>query len=164
MKRVYFSGVVWVLFTISHRPLSWSSLYSLLLDSRRVSTKRDEKTVNPRQIYQQSSGFLRSPHNFEKDHLNSFCHQLVFTVFTINMFAGPKPPKFRESPKIFPTKYQLSCLLFVEKIDFLLVNQQKNSQLKQKVNKIWLKILGAKNRLKTYTTPPRTAKISGPKS
>ena len=45
MKRVYFSGVVWVLFTISHRPLSWSSLYSLLLDSRRVSTKRDGLSI-----------------------------------------------------------------------------------------------------------------------
>ena len=37
------------------------------------------------------------------------------------------------SPNIFLTKYQLSfffCLLFAEKIDFLLVNQQINSQLK----------------------------------
>ena len=56
-----------------------------------------------------------------------------------NMFAESKPPKFRESPNIFSTKYQLSCLLFAEKIDFLLVNQQKISQLKLKVNKIWLK-------------------------
>ncbi len=56
-----------------------------------------------------------------------------------NMFAGSEPTKFRESPNIFSTKYQLSCLLFAEKKDFLLVNQQKNSQLKLKVNKIWLK-------------------------
>ena len=40
---------------------------------------------------------------------------------------------------IFSTKYQLSCLLFAKKIDVLLVNQQKISQLKLKVNKIWLK-------------------------
>jgi hypothetical protein len=46
---------------------------------------------------------------------------------------GSKPPKFSGSPNIFLTKYQPSdflCLLFAEKIDFLLVNQQKNSQWK----------------------------------
>ena len=65
--------------------------------------------------------------------------KIQFVSDTYNMFAGSKPPKFRESPNIFSTKYQLSCLLFAEKIDFLLVNQQKISQLKLKVNKIWLK-------------------------
>ena len=55
------------------------------------------------------------------------------------MFAGSEPPKFLGSPNIFLTKYQLSYLLFAEKLDFLLVNQQKNSQLKLIVNKFWLK-------------------------
>ena len=52
---------------------------------------------------------------------------------TYNMFAGSEPPKFRGSPNISLTKYQLSvflCLLFAEKINSLLVNQQKISQLK----------------------------------
>ena len=49
------------------------------------------------------------------------------------LFKGHEPPKFRGSPDISLTKYQLSvflCLLFSEKINFLLVNQQKKSQLK----------------------------------
>ena len=49
------------------------------------------------------------------------------------MFTGSEPPKFRGSPNISLTKYQLSvflCLLFAEKINSLLVNQQKISQLK----------------------------------
>ena len=37
---------------------------------------------------------------------------------------GSEPPKFRGSPNIF------LCLLFAEKIAFLLVNQQNISQLK----------------------------------
>ena len=55
------------------------------------------------------------------------------SLWLYNMFAGSEPPKFRGSPNISLTKYQLSvflCLLFAEKINSLLVNQQKNSQLK----------------------------------
>ena len=50
-----------------------------------------------------------------------------------NMFMGSEQPKFRGSPNISFTKYQLSvfsCLLFAEKMNSLLVNQQKNFQLK----------------------------------
>ena len=49
------------------------------------------------------------------------------------MFEGSKPPKFHGSPNIFLTKYQLSvfwCLLFAEKINLLLVNQEIFSLLK----------------------------------
>ena len=50
-----------------------------------------------------------------------------------NMFTGSKPPKFCGSPIISLNKYQPSvflCLLFAEKINSLLVNQQKKSELK----------------------------------
>jgi hypothetical protein len=56
---------------------------------------------------------------------------LIFSI--INSFVAYKPPKFRASPNIFLSKYQLLvflCLLFAEKINSLLVNQQKFSQLK----------------------------------
>ena len=62
---------------------------------------------------------------------------------------GSEPPKLHGSPNFFLITYLLSvflCLLYAEKINLLLVNQQKNSQLKEgfeelkkKVNKIWLK-------------------------
>ena len=60
--------------------------------------------------------------------ISSFCS---FIWDSNNPFMGSEPPKFRGSPNIFLTKYQppvFLCLLFAEKIDFLLVNQQKISQ------------------------------------
>ena len=48
-----------------------------------------------------------------------------------NMFSGSELPKFRGSPNIFLTKYQLSG--FSVKTDF--------EELKKKVNKIWLKTI-----------------------
>ena len=68
--------------------------------------------------------------------------------FVIKLISGIRTTKFRGSPNIFLTKYQLSvflCLLFAEKINLLLVNQQKISQLKlvmrswKKVKKNWLR-------------------------
>ena len=53
--------------------------------------------------------------------------------FVIKLISGIRTTKFRGSPNIFLTKYQLSvllCLLFAEKMNFLLVNQQNFSQLK----------------------------------
>ena len=58
---------------------------------------------------------------------------LCKTFWLLNSFVGSKPPKFRGSPNIFLTKYQLLvflCLLFAEKTNLWLVNQQKFSQLK----------------------------------
>ena len=49
---------------------------------------------------------------------------------SINMFAGSKPQKFHESPNISLSKYQLLCLLFADKINSLLANQQQISQFK----------------------------------
>ena len=65
------------------------------------------------------------------EHINGYPNRLnkVFNLNS-NMFAGSEPPKFCESPNISLTKYQLLCLLFAEKIDSLLVNQQKISQFK----------------------------------
>ena len=89
--------------------------------------------------------------NFIKFDMSSACMKLTGHVMlycnscinlTNNSFMGSEPPKFRGSPNIFLTKYQLSvfwCLLFAEKINLLLVNQQNFSQLKL-VLRSWKKV------------------------
>ena len=57
----------------------------------------------------------------------------VLKIITCSRDPNSEPQKFRGSPNITLTKYQLSvhlCSFFDEKINFLLVNQQKVSKLK----------------------------------